>query len=100
MRAFFLGLILIVGVSITILSLRPGGIRRQLRSAGRRLRIFLWLGGIYVAGSTVIHVAFPSGPVADYGPPALALALAVAFVVVAQEPAPQAPGPSPPSRSP
>src|SRR5438094_82106 len=40
--------------------------------AGRRLRIFLWLGAIYVAGSTVVHVAYPSGPVADYGPPALA----------------------------
>src|SRR5438874_1684740 len=44
--------------------------------AGRRLRIFLWLGAIYVAGSTVVHVAYPSGPVADYGPPALAIELA------------------------
>jgi len=99
-RGFFLGLILVVGISVTILSLRPGGFRRQLRMAGRRLRIFLWLGAIYVAGSTVVNVAYPSGPVADYGPPALAIALAVVFIVIAQDPATTAPGSSPPSRAP
>ena len=87
MRGFVLGLMLVVAVVATVLSLRPGGLRRQLRMASRRLRIALWLGGLYLVGSLVIRLAFPSGPWSGYGPPALALALGVAFVIVAQDPA-------------
>ena len=86
MRGFVLGLLLIVGITVTVLSMRPGGIRRQLRFAARRLRIFLILGGIYVLASGVMRVFFTSGPVADFGPPALALVLGVVFIVVAQDP--------------
>ena len=32
MRGFFFGLVLVVALVFTILSIRPGGIRRQLRS--------------------------------------------------------------------
>jgi hypothetical protein len=67
-RGFVFGILLLAVLTTTILSLRPGGIRRQLRFAARRLRIVLALGGIYVVGSTVIRVAFPSGPVSDYRP--------------------------------
>src|SRR5439155_26481915 len=92
MRGFVLGLVLAVGVTATVLSLRPGGLRRQLRLAARRFKIFLWLGGIYLAATVAIRLAFPSGAVSDYGPPVLALLLALVFVIAAQDPAPTPPG--------
>jgi hypothetical protein len=92
MRGFVLGLVLAVGVTATVLSLRPGGLRRQLRLAARRFKIFLWLGGIYLAATVAIRLAFPSGAVSDYGPPVLALVLALVFVIAAQDPAPTPPG--------
>jgi hypothetical protein len=91
-RGFLLGLVFMVGLTATLLSLRPGGLRRQLRLAARRFKIFLWLGGIYLAASIVIRIAFPTGPVSDYGPPVLALGLMLVFVIVAQDPAPTRPG--------
>ena len=91
MRGFVLGLVLAVGLMATVLSLRPGGIRRQLRMAARRFKIFLVLGGIYLAASMVIRVAFPTGPVSDYGPPALGLVLVMAFILIAQDPADESP---------
>ena len=92
MRGFLIGLALIAVFAATVLSLRPGGLRRQLRMVARRLRIFLVLGGVYLAGSIAIRLLFSGGPVADYGPAALALVLAVVFVIVAQDPAPTRPG--------
>ncbi len=97
MRGFFVGLILIVGVSATILSVRPGGLRRQLRFAARRFRIALALGGAYVFGSLVFRLAFPTGPAADYGPAALAVVLVVVFLVMARDPASE-PGAVPDAR--
>ena len=87
MRGFLFGLILIVGLSTSILSLRPGGLRRQLRFAARRFRIMLILGGVFLIGSGIVRLAFPQGPVADFGPPALALALAAVFLVAGRDPA-------------
>ncbi len=87
MRGFLLGLILIVGLSMSILSLRPGGIRRQLRFAARRLRITLILAGVFLIGSGIVRLTFPQGPVADFGPPALAVALAAVFLVIGRDPA-------------
>ena len=86
MRGFLLGLILVVGLSFSILSLRPG-LRRQLRFAARRFRIMLILGGIFLVGSGIVRVAFPQGPVADFGPPALAIVLAAVFLVAGRDPA-------------
>lgn len=86
MRGFLIGLILVVGLTATILSLRPGGLRRQLRFAARRFRIAITLGGVYVVGSLVIRIAFPTGAVADYGPAVLAIALAVVFLFAARDP--------------
>src|SRR5438874_1051127 len=37
MRGFFFGLVLVVALVFTILSIRPGGIRRQLRMVAHRL---------------------------------------------------------------
>ncbi|MDQ2942603.1 MAG: hypothetical protein M3R21_02910 [Candidatus Dormibacteraeota bacterium] len=87
MRGFVFGLVLLLGFSLTILSLRPGGIRRQLRFAARRFRIMLVLGGIFLAGSSIIRLAFPEGAMADFGPPALAIVLAGVFLVLGQDPA-------------
>ena len=78
---------LLVFLSITVLSLRPGGIRRQLRFAARRLRLALVLGGIYVVATTLVRLFLPDGPVADWGLPGLAVVLAITFLVLGQEPA-------------
>jgi hypothetical protein len=86
MRGVFFGLVLLVGLGVTVLSLRPGGIRKQLRFVARRFRIMLVLGGIFVAGSTIVRVATPQGVIADYGPPALAVVLAGVFMVVGRDP--------------
>jgi hypothetical protein len=86
MRGFAFGLVVLVGVSVAVLSIRPGGLRRQLRLAARRLRIVLVLAGIWTFGSLVIRVAFPSGPFLDYGPAVLGIVLATAFLFVARDP--------------
>jgi hypothetical protein len=86
-RGFLLGLILIVGLSLSILSLRPGGLRRQLRFAARRLRLTLVLAGAFLVGSGIVRLAFPQGPVADFAPPALAAVLAGVFLVIGRDPA-------------
>ena len=88
MRGFLLGFILVVALSLTILSIRPGGFRRQLRFAARRLRLLIALGAVYVVGSAILRYAFPDGPVADFGPPALALILLGVFFVFGQDPRP------------
>jgi hypothetical protein len=87
MRSFILGLLVLAALSVTMLSIRPGGLRRQLRMVGRRFRLVLLLGGIYVIASAAIRVFFPAGPVADYGPAGVAIALGAVFLVLAQDPA-------------
>jgi hypothetical protein len=93
-RGFLIGLILVSGLTVTILSLRPGGLRQQLRFAARRFRIALVIGGVYVLGSIVIRIAFPSGPGADYGPGVLAVALAGLFLYAGRDPVIRHEGPS------
>jgi hypothetical protein len=85
-RGFVFGLIVILGAGFTLLSLRPGGLRRQLRLVARRFRIVLVLGGIWVFASLGIRLAFPTGPVMDYGPPALAIVLLIVFLFVGRDP--------------
>lgn len=87
MRSFVIGFLLLAFLSFTVLSLRPGGLRRQLRFAARRLRIVLVLGGLYVAASTIIRLVFQDGPIVDYGLPALAIVLAAVFIVLGRDPA-------------
>lgn len=87
MRGFLLGILLLGMLAVSVLALRPGGLRRQLRLIARRFRIVLVLGGVYVFGSLVIRVVLTSGPVNDWGPVALAIVLAVVFVFVAGDPA-------------
>jgi len=42
---------------------------------------------VYIAADAIIRVAFPEGWIADYGPVAVAVMLAVAFLLFAQDPA-------------
>lgn len=85
-RGVAIGLVLLVLLSLSILTIRPGGLRRQLRLMARRFRIVLVVGGAYVFGSLVIRLLFTSGPVNEWGPVALALILAVVFLFAARDP--------------
>ena len=80
------GLLLVPLLVVAVLSVRPGGLRRQLKMAGRRFRILLTLAGAYLVCAAIIRIAFPSGPVSDYGPPAVAIVLAATYLVLAQDP--------------
>ena len=87
MRGFIIGLVVILGLVVSVLSIRPGGLRRQLRFAARRFRLGLLLGGVYLVGSAVVRIVFPQGPVSDFGLPVLALVLVAVFMVFGQDPA-------------
>jgi hypothetical protein len=87
MRGFVIGLVVILGLIATVLSIRPGGLRRQLRFAARRFRLGLLLGGVYLLGSAIVRLAFTQGPVSDFGLPVLALVLVAVFMVLGQDPA-------------
>jgi hypothetical protein len=78
--------VLAVLVGTTVLTLRPGGLRQQLRYAGRRLRLTLVLGGIYVLASAVMRIAFEESSITDWGLPALAVALMIVFFIFGQNP--------------
>jgi hypothetical protein len=78
--------VLIVLVGTTVLTLRPGGLRQQLRYAARRLRLALVLGGVYVLASAVMRIAFEDTAITDWGLPALALALVILFLIFGQNP--------------
>ena len=88
MRGFLLGFILVAALGLTILSIRPGGLRRQLRFAARRLRLLIALGAVYVVGSAILRYTFPDGQVADFGSPVLALVLLGVFFFFGQDPRP------------
>jgi hypothetical protein len=98
LRGFLLGLVVFVGLTVTVLSVRPGGLRLQLKLVARRFRIMLVLGGIFVLGSAGIRLAFSSGPLLDFGPVALAAALALGFMIWGRDPAMTEPGPTNPRR--
>ena len=86
MRGFFLGIFLMVFVLLTVLSMRPGGLRTQLRNALRRFKLAMVLTGIYLVVTTVLRVAFPNSGVAEIGMVALAAALCITFLVLGQDP--------------
>jgi hypothetical protein len=86
-RGFLIGFILVVALGVIILSIRPGGLRRQLRFAARRLRLLLVLGTVYLVGSAALRAFFPDGPLPDFGPPVLACVLLAVFFVLGQDPA-------------
>lgn len=91
MRALILGLFLLPAVVIAVLSIRPGGLRQQLRYLRRRFKLAMVLGGIYLAASTLARLFFPKSPQAEWGIVGLAIVLGAVFVVLAQDPEPATP---------
>ena len=76
---------LLVFVVVSALSLRPGGLRNQLRNVARRFKLAMLLTGIYLLCSTVLRIAFPSSGVAEIGMVALAGALCITFLVLSPD---------------
>lgn len=85
MRGFALGLVLLLTLSVSVLSLRPGGLRNQLRNIVRRLKLALTLGGIYLVASAALRFAFPEGNTAEFGTAVIAVVLALVLVFLGQD---------------
>jgi uncharacterized membrane protein len=84
-RGFLIGFSLLFFVMVSVLSLRPGGFRNQLRNMARRLKLALLLAGIYLVGSTVLRLAFPNSGAAEVVMVALGAALCVTFLLLSQD---------------
>jgi hypothetical protein len=85
MRGFLFGAILIFIVIVSALSLRPGGLRNQLRNMARRLKLALILGGVYAVVSAGIRLALPGSTAGEWGTVGAGLVLAIAFVFLSAE---------------
>jgi hypothetical protein len=84
-RGFLVGLILIPALAISVLSLRPGGLRNQLRNIARRLKLALILAGVYLLVSAGIRLLFPRSSAGDFVIVGVALALTLVFVFLSQD---------------
>ena len=85
MKGFFFGIVLIVVVVVSVLSIRPGGLRSQLRNVARRLRLALILSGVYLAISTVLRLAFPNSTAAEAAMVAIGAGLGITFLILGQD---------------
>lgn len=86
MRGFVIAVVLACVLIGGVFSLRPGGLRVQLRLMKRRAKILFTLAGIFLVVSFVIRVAAPNVTISDIGMIALGLATATAFLIWAQDP--------------
>jgi hypothetical protein len=84
-RGFLIGLFLLFVLVTSVLSLRPGGLRNQLRNVGRRLKLALGLAGIYLVATTALRLAFRDGPIAEGGTLGIAAVLGIAFLLLGQD---------------
>jgi hypothetical protein len=84
-RGAIIGLALLGIVVFGALSLRPGGIRNQLRNIARRLKLALILGGIYMIISAGLRIALPDTAVAEWAPIGVGAVLALVFVAMSAE---------------
>src|SRR5205823_1773624 len=84
-RGFLLGLVLIAVLVVSVLSIRPGGLRSQLRNVARRLRLALILFGVYLVASTVLRLALPDSLPSEVALGTIAAGLAVTFLVLGQD---------------
>lgn len=85
MRGFLVGLFLMFFLVISVLSLRPGGFRHQLRNVARRFKLAMILVGIYLVCSTVLRLVFPSSTLAEVGMAVLGVGLCVTFLVLSPD---------------
>jgi len=84
-RGFLAGIFLVFFIVVSVLSLRPGGLRNQLRNVARRFKLALILAGIYLLSSTVLRFLFPTSAIADIGMVAVAAVLCVTFLVLSPD---------------
>jgi uncharacterized membrane protein len=90
-RGFLIGLVLIPLLVVSVLTLRPGGLRYQLAQVRRRFKLALVLLGIYLGVSTAVRLAWPGREAAEVGLGVLGLVLALVFLVLGQDREPAAP---------
>jgi len=86
-----LGLLALPVLAIAVLSIRPGGLRQQLRNVRRRFKIAMILAGVYLAAYTAARIAFSGDPRVDDALLALLAVEALVFVIMAQDPRPARP---------
>jgi hypothetical protein len=84
-RGFLAGMFLLVFAVVSVLSLRPGGLRNQLRNVARRFKLAMVLAGIYLLCSSALRIAFPNSGMAEIGMVALAGALCITFLVLSSD---------------
>jgi hypothetical protein len=85
MRGFAIGLFVLVFVAVSVLSLRPGGLKNQLRNVLRRFRLAMLLTGVYLLCSAVFRVIIPDQNVSTWVTVAAGLILGLVFVFMSQE---------------
>lgn len=85
MRGVLIGLVLLFVVAVSVLSLRPGGLRNQFRNMARRLKLALILVGIYLVVSGALRLAFPDSVTAEWAMAGIAVVLGITFVVLGQD---------------
>jgi hypothetical protein len=85
MRGFLIGMVLIVLLITSVLSLRPGGLRNQFRNIGRRLKLALALAGIYMVVSAAFRLALPNQAAGEVGTALVGLVLAIIFIVLSPD---------------
>jgi hypothetical protein len=84
-RGFIVGMFLLVFGVASVLSLRPGGLRNQLRNVARRFKLAMILAGIYLLSSTALRVAFPNSSLAEIAMVAVAGVLCITFLVLSPD---------------
>ncbi len=84
-RGFVLGFLLLLFVVFSVLSLRPGGLRNQLRNVARRFKLAMLLAGVYLVASAVLRVLLPNGDTAQWWAAGVGLVLAAIFLLLSQE---------------
>ena len=85
MRGFLIGMFVLLFGVVSALSLRPGGLRNQLRNVARRFKIALVLGGLYVLASGVLRVTVQDPNASTLATVGIALVLGLLFVFLSQE---------------
>lgn len=85
MRGLLIGLLLLFFVALSVLSLRPGGLRNQFRHMARRLKLALILVGVYLVVSGALRLAFPDSVTAEWVMAGIAVVLGITFVVLGQD---------------
>lgn len=85
MRGFVVGLLMLMFVVLSVLSLRPGGMRNQLKNVARRFKVALVLAGAYVVASAVLKLAVQDQTASTLGTLGVGLILGLVFIYFAQE---------------